>query len=62
METKEKIEVFIDVENGQTVCICKRTRKCCKKFCEAAVVERDKYLGWEKTFRQNRFGKCNGID
>ena len=55
METKEKIEVFIDIENGNTVCICKRTRKGCKKFCEAAVVERDKYIGWEKTFRQNRY-------
>ena len=24
METKEKIKVFIDFQNGKTVCICKR--------------------------------------
>ena len=27
METKEKIKVFIDFQNGKTVCICKRSRK-----------------------------------
>lgn len=48
METKEKIEVFIDIENGNTVCICKRTRKGCKKFCEAAVVERISILGGKR--------------
>lgn len=26
METKEKIKVFIDFQNGKTVCICKRSR------------------------------------
>ena len=31
METKEKIKVFIDFQNGKTVCICKRSRKRCGK-------------------------------
>ena len=29
METKEKIKVFINFQNGKTVCICKRSRKRC---------------------------------
>lgn len=59
METKEKIEVYIDFEDGKTVCICKRTRKGCNRFCEKAVVERDKYEGWKELFHQNRYGKSS---
>lgn len=44
METKEKIKVFIDFQNGKTVCICKRSRKRCGKNCSPEVVERDKSL------------------
>ena len=57
METKERIEVYIDVKNGKTVCICKRNRKGCKKKCLPDVVERDKFEGWESTFRRNRYGE-----
>lgn len=57
METKEKIKVYIDVQNGKTVCICKRSKKRCGKNCEPDVVERDKYAGWESTFKWNRYGK-----
>ena len=34
METKEKIKVYIDIQDGKTVCICKRSHKGCgKKVC-----------------------------
>lgn len=46
METKEKIKVFIDFQNGKTVCICKRSRKRCGKNCSPEVVERDKFAEW----------------
>ena len=57
METTERIDVFVLIEHGKTVCICKRDNKCCRRHCEKAVVERDKYEGWKDTFQQNRFGK-----
>ncbi len=57
METKEKIKVYIDVQNGKTVCICKRSKKRCNKNCEPDVVERDKFAEWQSTFRRNRYGK-----
>ena len=31
METKEKIKVYIDIQDGKTICICKRTNKGCGK-------------------------------
>ena len=34
METKEKIKVYIDIQNGKTVCICKRNHKGCGKKCQ----------------------------
>jgi hypothetical protein len=57
MEEKEKIKVYIDIRDGKTVCICKRSHKKCSKKCEPDVVERDKFAGWEKIFHQNRYGK-----
>lgn len=57
MQTKEKIEVYIDWKDGKTVCICKRSKKRCKKHCEPDVVERDKFSEWESTFHRDRFGK-----
>ena len=57
METKEKIKVFTDFQNGKTVCICKRSRKRCGKKCSTEVVERDKLAEWERTFHRDRFGK-----
>ena len=46
MEEKERIKVYVDVKNGKTVCICKRSNKGCNKKCEPDVVERDRYAGW----------------
>lgn len=57
METKERIKVFIDFEDGKAVCICKRSRKRCNKKCEPDIVERDKFEGWQKVFHQNKYGK-----
>lgn len=60
MENKvgiEYIKVFIDYKDGKTVCICKRDHKRCGKHCTPDVVERDKYRGWEDTFRVDKYGK-----
>ena len=57
METKEKIKVYIDVQDGKTVCICKRSKKRCGKNCEPDVVERDKCAEWQSTFHRDRYGK-----
>lgn len=57
MERKEKIKVFVDVENGKTVCICQRDMKGCNKRCEPDVVERNKFDEWESTFHRDRYGK-----
>jgi hypothetical protein len=58
MRDKERIKVFVRIENGRTVCICKRDRKRCKrKGCSPEVVERDRFAGWEGTFCRDRYGK-----
>lgn len=57
MKEKETINVFIDIEKGKTVCICKRSRRRCGKKCKPDVVERDKFGGWEATMNRDRFGK-----
>lgn len=57
MEEKERIKVYVDVKDGKTVCICKRSNKGCSKKCEPDVVERDRYAGWQSTFHRNRYGK-----
>jgi len=57
METKENIKVYVNIQDGKTVCICKRNRKGCNKHCEPDIVVRDKYAGWEDTFCQNKYGK-----
>lgn len=57
MQTKELIKVYIDFRDGKTVCICKRSKKRCNKQCTPDVVERDKFYGWEKTFKVDRYGK-----
>lgn len=58
MQTKEKIGVYIDIRKGKTVCICSQNNKMCSKNCARDVVERDRLLGWEKTFQQDRYGHC----
>lgn len=57
METTEKISVYIDIENGKTVCICHTSAKGCGKNCPRDTVERDKYREWEQTMKRNRYGK-----
>lgn len=57
MKEKETIRVYINTERGKTVCICVRQNKRCDKDCKPDVVERDKFLGWEKTFRRDRYGQ-----
>ena len=57
MEEKERIKVYVDVKDGKTVCICKRSNKGCNKKCEPDVVERDRYAGWQSNFHRNRYGK-----
>lgn len=57
MEEKERIKVFIDIQDGKTVCICKRSKRGCGKNCVPDVVERDKFEGWKSTFRRDRYGK-----
>lgn len=59
MEEKEKIKVFVDVEDGKTVCICRRSNKKCGKECEPDVVERDRFADWESAFHRNRYS-CAG--
>jgi len=56
----EYIKVYIDYKDGQTVCICKRSNKKCNKKCTPEVVERDRYRGWEDTFKVDRYGKSRG--
>ena len=53
----EYIKVWIDYKNGQTVCVCKRDHKLCDKQCIPDVVERDKFRGWQKTMKQDKYGK-----
>ena len=53
----EHIKVFINFQDGMTVCICKRSNKMCNKKCTPEIVERDMYRGWEDTFKVNKYGK-----
>lgn len=55
--TTEKIRVYAKIVKGKTVCICHAGKKGCNEECQADVVTRDRYFGWEETFRRNRYGK-----
>lgn len=57
MEEKEKIKVFADIQNGKTVCICRRSNKKCGKKCEPDVVERDRFTDWESAFHRDKYGR-----
>lgn len=59
MEEKEKIKVFVDIQNGKTVCICRRSNKKCGKKCEPDVVERDRFADWESAFHRDKYGRRN---
>lgn len=56
MKERESINVFINIKNGKTVCICKRSHKRCGKNCQSDVVERDKFRVWDATMNRTRFG------
>lgn len=60
MECEEKIKVYINIQGGKTVCICKRDRKGCNKACDPDIVKRDKFEGWKDTFRHDRYGRSPG--
>ena len=53
----ERIKVYANIVDGRTVCICHAGKKGCGNNCTREIVTRDKYYGWEKTFRRNRYGK-----
>lgn len=58
MKNKERIPVYVYAKDGKTICICKRTRKKCKRTCcEEDFVVRDKFIGWQGTMKRDRFGK-----
>ena len=57
MKSEEKIRVYVDIVNGETVCICTRRHKGCDKQCAKDVVTRDRYEDWESTMRRNKYGK-----
>ena len=57
MKSEEKIRVYVDIVNGETVCICTRRHKGCDKQCAKDVVTRDRYEGWESTMRRNKYGE-----
>ena len=56
MEETEKIKVYVDIVDGKTVCICKRSRRGCSKPCEPDEVTRDKFKDWKSTMYRNRYG------
>lgn len=57
MKPEEKIDVYIDIKHGETVCICKRSKKMCNKDCETDTVTRDRFEGWYSTLYRNQYGK-----
>ena len=59
MNDKETIKVFIDYKDGETVCICKRSRKKCNKNYRRDVVERDKFRDLKATFKVDKYGKSH---
>ena len=56
MKEKEKIAVRVKVINGKTVCICMKGCDRPEK-CEADIVERDRFRGWQQTMKRDRYGK-----
>ena len=57
METTETIPVYIDIAQGQTVCICHANGKGCDKPCPRDEVTRDRFNEWQKTLYRNKYGK-----
>ena len=57
MKEYERIPVYVDIQNGETKCICKHEEKLCDKDCEKDVVTRDKFEGWYSTFHRDEYGR-----
>lgn len=57
MDSSERIPVFVRIVKGRTVCICHAGSKRCRSNCERAIVERDRFKGWEQIMRRDRFGQ-----
>ena len=57
MKEKERIHAYVDVKKGKTVCVCLYDDKRCDKDCEACMLERDRFEGWQKMFARNKYGK-----
>ena len=53
----EYLRVFRRENNGKTECMCLQSAKKCGRHCIKDVVERDRYRGWQDTFKVDRFGK-----
>lgn len=58
MDQFERIKVYVKVKDGKIVCICVRRDKCsnCAE-CEADVVSRDRFRGWESSMRRDKYGR-----
>lgn len=57
VEEHEKIQVYIKIVQGRTVCICRANNKGCAECCERDVVTRDRFRGWQSTMKRSRYGK-----
>jgi len=57
VEEKEKIKVYVDLQNGKCVCICLKSKKGCDKNCSSDTVTRDRFAGWKRTMLRDRFGR-----
>ncbi len=57
MKEKELIHAYVDIVKGKTVCVCLYDDKRCDKDCEACMLERDRFEGWQKMLTRNKYGK-----
>ena len=57
MKEKEYIQANVDVVKGKTVCVCLASDKRCEKECDVCTLTRDRYEGWLKTLKQDKYGK-----
>lgn len=60
MADHDRIKVWIDFENGETMCICPYWKKRCEKNCTEGVVTRDRYYGWEECLNVDIYGQVRG--
>lgn len=53
----ERLKVHVKYEGGKIVCICSKFHKLCDASCPIEIVKLDRYQGWKKTFKQDKYGK-----